>query len=135
MAPDQSKYNRTSEPWHEVCLDARAITAKSSTRVTVERIRGDGIEIHSHTMINPRTKLMISITLPEEFVFYGVVIWTLGEFSNNQWSYKSGIETDSICFKNASADTPEEKKDLVKGILPRIRAMGTGPDFPIKMYA
>jgi len=127
--------DRRKEYRHKICIDAKVIVPKSSFWAVATNISGGGLEIQSPSIINPKTKLMISIQLQEEFMFHGVVIWTLGDFIDNRWVYRIGIKTDEISFKNMSARTTTEKAELVQRILPQIKAKGTEVDFLAQMSA
>ncbi|MBW1902290.1 MAG: PilZ domain-containing protein [Deltaproteobacteria bacterium] len=91
--------DRRKEYRHKICVDAQAITPKSSFEVLATNISGGGLEIQCPSIINPRTELMITLQLQEEFVFHGTVIWTLGDFVDNRWLYRVGIKTNAISFK------------------------------------
>ncbi len=127
--------DRRREFRHNICLDAKVITPKSSFRVLATNISGGGLEIQSPSIINPKTKLMVSLQLQEEFVFNGTVIWTLGDFVENRWVYRVGIRTDDITFKNKLATSTEEKTELVQRILPQIKARSVEIGFADRMYA
>ncbi len=118
--------DRRKEYRHEVWIEAKVIAPKTSFRGMVANISGGGLEIHSPIVINPKTKLMITLELQEDFVFHGTVIWTLGDFVDGHWVYRVGIKTDAISFRNKMAASAEDKYDLIQKILPNIRANGTG---------
>lgn len=126
--------DRRSEPRHSICIDVNVITPKSSFEAVATNISGGGLEIQVSSLINPKTNLIISMQLQEEFVFKGIVIWTLGNCIGNQWSYRVGIKTETIAFKNMSATSPKEKADLVEKILPQIKAKGVGINFRKLVY-
>ena len=126
--------DRRSEPRHPICIDVKVITPKSSFEAVATNISGGGLEIQVSSSINPKTNLMISLQLQEEFVFQGTVIWTLGNFVKNQWVYRVGIKTDTIAFKNMSATSTKEKADLIQKILPQIKARDAGIGFKDQMY-
>jgi len=127
--------DRRKEYRHKICVDAQAITPKSSFEVLATNISGCGLEIQCPSIINPRTELMITLQLQEEFVFHGTVIWTLGDFVDNQWLYRVGIKTNTISFKDMSVTSTKEKAELVQRILPQIKAKGAGIGFAGQMYA
>ena len=116
---------RRKEPRHKICIDVKIIAPKSSFWALATNISGGGLELQVPTTLNPQTKLMTSMVLQEEFVFHGTVIWTLGDYVDNRWVYRVGIRTDSIHFNNRSASTAVEKAELVKKILPQIKAKGS----------
>ena len=126
--------DRRSESRHNICIDVKVITPKSSFEAVATNISGGGLEIQVSSIINPKTNLMISLQLQEEFVFQGTVIWTLGNFVTNRWVYRVGIKTDTIAFKNMSATSTKEKADLIQKILPQIKARGAGIGFKDQMY-
>jgi len=127
--------DRRKECRHKICIDAQAITPKSSFEVFATNISGGGLEIQCSSIINPRTELMITLQLQEEFVFHGTVIWTLGDFVEKRWLYRVGIRTNAISFKDMSATSTKEKVELVQRILPQIKAKGAGIGFAGQMYA
>ncbi len=127
--------DRRKEYRHDICIDAKVIAPKSSFWAAATNISGGGLEIQCSSPINPKTKLMISLQLQEEFVFHGTVIWTLGDFVDKRWVYRVGIKTDTIAFKNMSATSKAEKTELVQKILPQIRAKGAAVGFAEQMYA
>jgi len=132
---NESDGDRRREYRHKISIDVSVIAPKSSFWAVVNNISGGGLEIQSPSTLNPTTKIMISMQLQEEFVFHGTVIWTLGDFVNGQWSYRVGIKTDTISFKNITAVSTTEKADLVQRILPQIKAKGEGNDFADRMLA
>jgi len=123
---DGSNGDRRSEYRHKIRIDVSVITPDTSFWAVATNISGGGLEIQSASIINPKTNLMISFQLQEDFVFSGTVIWTLSDFVNGQWVYRIGIKTDDIAFKNMFATSTEEKAELVKRILPQIKAKGAG---------
>ena len=125
---------RRKEYRHKICVDAHAITPDSSFEVIVTNISGGGLEIQGASIINPRTEIMITLQIQEEFVFHGTVIWTLGDFVDNRWRYRVGIKTNAISFKDMSASSTKEKAELVQRILPQIKAKGIGIGFAGQMY-
>jgi len=127
--------DRRKECRHKICIDAQAITPKSSFEVLATNISGGGLEIQCPAIINPRTELMITLQLQEEFGFHGTVIWTLGDFVDKRWLYRVGIRTNAISFKDKSATSTKEKAELVQRILPQIKAKGAGIGFAGQMYA
>lgn len=127
--------DRRSEPRHSICIDVKVITPKSSFEAVATNISGGGLEIQGSSTINPKTNLMISMQLQEEFVFHGTVIWTLGNFVANQWVYRVGVKTDTIAFKNMSAESAKEKADLIQKILPQIKARDAGLDLKKQVCA
>ncbi len=131
----ESDGDRRREFRHNICLDTMVFTPKSSFRVLATNISGGGLEIQSPSIINPKTKLMVSLQLQEEFVFNGTVIWTLGDFVEDRWVYRVGIRTDDISYKDMLATSSEEKTELVQRILPQIKARGSVIGFADQMYA
>ena len=90
--------DRRKECRHRIWIDIKIITPKNSFWGVATNISGGGLEIQSPTIINPKTKLMICMQLQEEFVFHGIVIWTLGDFTDGQWVYRVGMKTDAIAL-------------------------------------
>ena len=125
---------RRKEPRHKICIDVKIIAPKSSFWALATNISGGGLEIQVPTTLNPQTKLMTSMNLQGEFVFHGTVIWTLGDFVDNRWVYRVGTKTDTINFKNRRATTAMEKAELVKKILPQIKAKGTEDSLLMQMF-
>jgi len=123
--------DRRKECRHRIWIDIKIISPKNSFWGVATNISGGGLEIQSPTIINPKTKLMICMKLQEEFVFHGIVIWTLGDFTDGQWVYRVGMKTDAIAFKNMTAKTTEKKAELVQKILPQIRAKGAAEAFAV----
>jgi len=73
--------------------------------------------------------------LQEEFVFHGTVMWTLGDYVDNQWVYRVGTKTERIAFKNMSVSKAQEKTELVLRILPQIKAKGAEDSSLMEMSA
>ena len=116
--------DRRREYRHKIRIDVKVIAPKSSFWAVANNISGGGMEIQTPSPVNPGTKLMTTMQLQEEFVFHGTVVWTLGDYVDNQWIYRVGIKTEMIAFGNMSASTTQEKAELVKRILPQIKARG-----------
>ena len=125
---------RRKEPRHKICIDVKIIAPKSSFWALASNISGGGLELQVPITLNPQTQLMTSMKLQEEFVFHGKVIWTLGDFVDNRWVYRVGTKTDTINFKNRRATTAVEKAELVKKILPQIKAKGTEDTLLMQMF-
>lgn len=126
---------RRKEYRHKIAMDVKVIAPKSSFWALASNISGGGLEIQIPSPINPGTKLMTTIQLQEEFVFHGMVVWTLGDYVDNRWIYRVGTKTERIAFKNMSASTAQEKAELVKRILPQIRARGAEDGSLMEMSA
>lgn len=124
-----------NDHWHKIYVDAKVITPKSSLGAVATNISGGGLEIQCTSIINPKTGLMVTLQPQEEFVFHGTVIWTLGDFVDNRWIYRMGINTDVIAFRDMSATSIADKADLVKRILPQIKAKVAGIGASEKVYA
>jgi hypothetical protein len=127
--------DRRREYRHKVRIDVKVIAPKSSFWAVANNISGGGMEIQTPSPVNPGTKLMTAMQLQEEFVFHGTVVWTLGDYVDNQWIYRVGIKTEMISFRNMSASTTQEKAELVKRILPQIKARGDEDSPLIEMSA
>ena len=126
---------RRKECRHKICIDVKVIAPKSSFWALATNISGSGLEIQVTSSINPRIKLMTTMQLQEEFVFHSTIVWTLGDFVDGRWIYRLGTKTDSISFRNTMASTPQEKAELVKRILPQIKAKGAEDSMLIQMFA
>jgi len=126
---------RRKEHRHKICIDIKVIAPKSSFWALATNISGGGLEIQVPSSINPKDKLMITMQLQEEFVFHSTVVWTLGDFVDGRWIYRLGTKTDSIAFRNTVASTPQEKADLVKRVLPQIKAKGSEESMLMEMFA
>ncbi len=120
---------------HQVCIDAKVIGAKASFPAIVTSISGSSLELQTSVKINPKARFLISILLQQEFVFYCSGVWILGDFVDSQWIYQIGLQIESISFRNVSANTPQEKSQLVQEILPQIKAKGTVLNVPRKLCA
>lgn len=116
--------DRRKEYRHKICMDVKIIAPKSSFWALASNISGGGLELQVPSPVNPGTKFMTAMQLQEEFVFHGTVVWTLGDYVNNRWVYRVGTKTERIAFRNMSASTAKEKAELVKRILPQIKARG-----------
>ncbi len=101
-------------------------TPNSETKIFGELINlsGSEMELQLTSAINPKTDLIVSMYLEEECLFKGTVLWTIGDYINDQWIYKVGLETDTIAFEEATAVTPLEKNELLKSILPQLKTTG-----------
>ena len=126
---------RRKEYRHKIRIDVKVIAPKSSFWAVANNISGGGMEIQTPSPVNPGTKLMTAMQLQEEFVFHGTVVWTLGDYVDNQWIYRVGIKTEMIAFRNMSASNTQEKAELVKRILPQIKARGAEDSPLMKMSA
>ncbi len=126
---------RRKEYRHKICIDVKVIAPKYSFWALATSISGSGLEIQVPSSVNPRIKLMTTMQLQEEFVFYSTVVWTLGDFVNGRWIYRLGTKTDSIAFRNTMVSTAQEKADLVKRILPQIKAKGAEESIQMQMFA
>ena len=126
---------RRKEYRHKICIDVKVIAPKSSFWALATNISGGGLEIQIPSSINPKIKLMTTMQLQEEFVFHSTVVWTLGDFVDGRWIYRVGTKTDSIAFKNTTVSTAQEKADLVKRILPQIKAKGAEDSMLMQMFA
>lgn len=131
----RASVNRRQEYRHKIYIDVKVIAPKSSFWALATNISGGGMEMKVPKTMNPGTQLMTTLHLQEEFVFYGTVIWTLGDFVDNRWIYRVGTKTETIVFNNLSASTAQEKTELVKKILPQIRAKGTEDSMSMQMFA
>ena len=127
--------DRRKEYRHKICIDVKVIAPKSSFWALASNISGGGLEIQTPSPINPGTKLMTAMQLQEEFVFHGTVVWTLGDYVDNQWVYRVGTKTERIAFKNMSGSKAQEKAELVMRILPQIKAKGAEGSSLMKMSA
>lgn len=126
---------RRKEYRHKICIDVKVIAPKSSFWALATNISGGGLEIQIPSSINPRIKLMTTMQLQEEFVFHSTVVWTLGDFVDGRWIYRVGTKTNTIAFKNTMVSTAQEKADLVKRILPQIKAKGAEDSMLMQMFA
>lgn len=126
---------RRKEYRHKICIDVKVIAPKSSFWALATNISAGGLEIQIPSSINPRIKLMTTMQLQEEFVFHSTVVWTLGDFVDGRWIYRLGTKTDSIAFRNTVASTPQEKAELVKRMLPQIKAKGAEDSMLMQMFA
>ena len=127
--------DRRREYRHKIRIDVKVIAPKSSFWAVANNVSGGGMEIQTPSPVNPGTKLMTAMQLQDEFVFHGTVVWTLGDYVDKQWIYRVGIKTEMIAFGNMSASTTEEKAELVKRILPQIKARGVEDSPLIEMSA
>ncbi len=120
MEQDERNTDRRKEPRYTV----KVANSETTLAAEVININGSGMELQLTSSINPKTELIISMRLDEEFLFSGTVMWAVGDYINKQWIFKVGVETNKIAFEEATAVTPLEKSELVKSILPQIIAMG-----------
>jgi hypothetical protein len=126
MTSETKGADRRKEPRYEILIRAKVVTSEGSFTATAKNISGGGMEIQLVKPINPDTNLTISLQLhEEEFVFEGKVVWTLGDYINKGWIYRTGIKTGTILFKDRKLVDDQEKRKLVQQILPRIRSLGT----------
>ena len=116
--------DRRKEPRYEILIKANVMTSGGAFTATAKNISGGGMEIQLPEPINPNTDLTISLQLHEEFIFQGKVVWTLGDYINDGWVYRTGIKTDAIIFKDRKLVGAQEKRELVQRILLRIRGLG-----------
>ncbi len=120
MERDDKNFERRRYPRHSI----KVANSGASFAAEIVNISGSGMELQLTSAINPKTKLIISMRLEEEFLFNGTIMWTVGDYINNQWIYKVGVEIDKIAFEEAMAVTPLEKDELVKSIIPQMKTMG-----------
>jgi len=125
MIDETKGVDRRKEPRYEILIKANVMASGGSFTATAKNISGGGMEIQLPEPINPNTNLTISLELHEEFVFQGKVVWTLGDYINEGWVYRTGIKTDAIIFKDRKLVGDQEKRELVQRILLRIRGLGT----------
>ena len=124
MIDETKGVDRRKEPRYEILIKANVMTSGVSFTATAKNISGGGMEIQLPEPINPNTNLTISLELHEEFVFQGKVVWTLGDYINKGWIYRTGIKTDTIIFKDRTLVGDQEKRELVQRILLRIGNLG-----------
>lgn len=117
---------RRSEPRHEISIDVKVMIIGKTLFGIATDISGGGMEIQINKEVKPNTNLAISMQLDREITFKGKVIWTLGDYANGQWTYRVGIQTEVIHFKNAEVISQQEKRQLVRELLPAIRERETG---------
>lgn len=120
MTWNKKEGERRKEPRYEICSDVTVMTSNATIIAAAKNISGGGMEIQLQKCINPATNLTILLRVHEEFTFQGTVVWTLGDYINKQWIYRVGIKTMSISHKNGTVTTSQEKRELVKTILPYI---------------
>ena len=120
MGWDKAYGDRRKEPRYDIFVYVKVISLGTSFVAVAKNISGGGMEIQLQKNINPHTKITIVMKLHEEIIFQGTVVWSLGDYSNNQWIYRVGIETDSISCQNETKSTPEEKRKLIHAMLPQM---------------
>ncbi len=126
---------RRKEYRHKICIDVKVIAPKTSFWALATNISGSGLEIQASSSINPKIKLMTTMQLQEEFVFHSTIVWALGDFVDGRWIYRLGTKTNSIVFRDTEASTPQEKAELIRRILPQIKAKGTEDSMLLQMFA
>jgi len=120
MSWNEKDGDRRKEPRYDVRTEVKVMTPDATYIAAARNISGGGMEIQLPKCINPHTELTVSMKLQDEFIFRGTVVWTLGNCFNNQWIHRVGIETRHIVSKDGTAKTPEDKREVVKKILPYI---------------
>jgi len=124
MIDETTGVDLRKEPRYEILIKTNVMTSEGSFTATAKNISGGGMEIQLPKPINPNTSLTVSLQLHEEFIFHGKVVWTLGDYVNKGWVYRTGIKTDAIIFKGRKLVGDQEKRELVQKILLRIRGLG-----------
>ena len=115
---DQSIY-----PSYKVCMNAEAITLKSSLPAILTEISAKGIAIQSKKAIPPNSQIVITLKLSDEVVLRGYVSWVLDLHSLDRGHYfQTGIRTDTILHSNMKAVGMAEKSRLLQDILYEITA-------------
>lgn len=134
MSWNKEDGDRRKEPRYEVRTDVKVMTPDFTHIAAANNISGGGMEIQLPRCIKPHTELTISLKLQDEFIFRGTVVWTLGNCINNKWIHRVGMVTRHIVSKDGTAKTPEEKREVVKKILPYI-SIGSPHEMMLKQVA
>ena len=120
MEWDPQLPDRRKEPRYEARAKVRVVISGRNYMGQMRNISGGGMEILIPKEVNPTSQITVYLQLHHDFVFNGVIVWTLGDFKNNKWVYRVGIKTDSIVYNNNKVESPEDKRNLIKRLLPSI---------------
>lgn len=105
---------------HKVSLHATIITPTVTVPVYVTDISIDGLRVESLDPILPETVIAVSLSLKEETLLTGQVLWALeGERMGNRY-YQIGIEIQGVILKDREAIGFPPKETLVQEILSRV---------------
>jgi len=120
MSNNKINRDRRKEPRYQIWSDVKVMTPDGTHFGSAKNISGGGMEIQLSKCINPNIELTVSMKLHEEYIFRGMVVWTLGDYINNEWVYRVGIKTRHIVSKSGIAKMPQERRDLIRRLLPYI---------------
>ncbi len=115
--------DRRKEPRYETNAEITIVIGGETHSGSMHNLSGGGMEIQLSKAVSPATNTTVSLYLHHEFIFNGVVIWTLGDYIEKRWIYRVGIKTNSISYKNQKTTDPKEKRELVQRLLPAIRKL------------
>ena len=138
MAWEESNGDRRRQPREKVSVAIEVSTPEDTLQARMANISGDGMEVDASVLIEPKTKIRVSIEfneahrLNEVVVFEGTVVWALGEYTDYKYIYRMGVQTSTITFRDRTADSFETRAEMVKEILPTLKALEEPADHPLR---
>jgi hypothetical protein len=115
-----SNQDRRRRRRYKVGIHATIITPTATIPVYVTDISIDGLRVESSDPILPETTIAVSLSLKEETLLTGHVLWSLeGERMGHRY-YQIGIELQGVILKDQEAIGFPPKEALVQEILSRV---------------
>jgi hypothetical protein len=112
--------DRRRQRRHKIGIHATIITPTVTIPVYVTDISIDGLRVESSDPILPETVIAVSLSLKEETLLTGHVLWSLeGERMGHRY-FQIGIEIQGIILKSREAIGFPPKEALVQEILSRV---------------
>lgn len=105
---------------HKIGINATIITPTATIPVYATDISFEGLRVESSDPILPETIVAISLSLKEETLLAGNVLWSLeGKRLGNRY-YQIGIEIQGVILKDREAIGFPPKEALIQEILSRV---------------
>ncbi|MFH0729887.1 MAG: PilZ domain-containing protein [Pseudomonadota bacterium] len=105
---------------HKVSLHASIITPSVTVPVYVTDISIDGLRVESSDPILPETVIAVSLSLKEETLLTGQVLWSLEGQRMGHRYYQIGIEIQGVILKDSQAIGFPPRETLVQEIISRV---------------
>lgn len=117
------KQNLRRQPRHDIGVHAAVITPEATIPVYAKDISINGMCVESSESILPETLVAVSLTIGEETLLSGHILWTLARQQSGQIYYQMGIAIEAIILKDLEAIGFPRKAALIREILSRIDRM------------
>lgn len=105
---------------HKIGIHASIITPTATIPVYATDISIDGLRVESSDPILPETIIAISLSLNEETLLTGQVLWSLEGRRMGHRYYQIGIEIHGVIIKDHESIGFPPKEALVREILSRM---------------